>query len=485
MANAALPTLLAGFVGTRLPSWVQGRLKHGMGGVLIFPENIQSPGQLQELSDAIYAANPHAVIAIDEEGGDVTRLYAREGSPFAGNAVLGRLDDVALTQRVGEHIGWELRRAGIGLVFGPVADVNSNPNNPIIGVRSFGADATKVSAHVEAWIRGAQSTGIAACAKHYPGHGDTAVDSHVARPSISASAAQLRARDLVPFTAAIDAGVATVMASHLLVSAFDSTNPASFSPVILGDLLRTELGFGGVIVSDALDMTSASGELGMPEAATRALAAGCDLLCLGPYNTDAQIDDILLHIDDAIKGGLLDHKRVEDASIRVAQLGSTLQDARANRPVPDSFTPGTVDGLDSATVATAFHISTAGQAFIDRHESDDDAHKRLLWVRLAPRATVTVGGSAWGPFDTVAPYATLGASHNPDIQFPPGARVVVVGKDNHLYPWAVAAIETIRSNASDILVVDMGWPAEHFAGVDIATFGSSRLVGKALVLAIG
>src|SRR5690554_1985066 len=283
---SALATLMPGFEGTDLPNWVERRLREGMGGVCLFATNVESPAQLARLTEAIRAANPNAVISIDEEGGDVSRLYQREGSPFPGNAVLGRLDDTDLTYAVGEQVGRELRAVGVNLTLAPDVDINSNAANPVIGVRSFGATPDLVARHGVAWTRGVQSMAVAANAKHFPGHGDTAQDSHVARPTVDASLETLRTRELAPFVAAVSGGVQTIMTSHIMVPALDPDNVATFSKATLTDLLRGEYGFEGVIVSDALDMAGASGEIGIPAAAARALAAGCDLLCIGTANTD-------------------------------------------------------------------------------------------------------------------------------------------------------------------------------------------------------
>ncbi len=287
-----LPTLLPGFAGTTLPDWLAARLRAGLGGVCLFASNLESLDQLRTLTDAIYAENPQALIAIDEEGGDVTRLFAREGSPSPGNAVLGRLDDLDTTAYAAREIGLLLRQTGVNVNFAPSVDINSNPDNPVIGVRSFGDTAEGVARHGAAWIRGLQSTGVAATAKHFPGHGDTALDSHLALPVIDRSPAELRERELVPFAAAIEAGVRVVMTSHILLPQLDPDQPATMSRAILGDLLRTELGFAGVIVSDALDMAGAHTRGGLGETAARALAAGCDLLCLGTNNTDADLSAI-------------------------------------------------------------------------------------------------------------------------------------------------------------------------------------------------
>ena len=186
--------LLPGFTGTTLPAWLDRRLRDGLGGVCLFGMNIVSLEQLAELCSAIYAANPTAIIAIDEEGGDVSRLYQAQGSPFPGNAVLGRLDDAELTSRVGAQVGWELRQAGIGLTLAPDADVNSNPLNPVIGVRSFGADPADVARHVAAWTRGIEATGVASCCSVKPA--STKVTASTAR-AIRAAAATSKATSKV------------------------------------------------------------------------------------------------------------------------------------------------------------------------------------------------------------------------------------------------------------------------------------------------
>ena len=208
------------------------------GGRRLFGENVGTPDELRALTAAIRGARADAVIAIDEEGGDVTRLHVRDGSPEPGNAVLGRLDDLAATEASAQRIGLALAAAGCTLDFAPSADVNVNPDNPVIGTRSFGDDAAAAARHTAAWVRGLQSTGIAACAKHFPGHGDTAVDSHRGLPVVDVPPATLEARELLPFVAAIEAGVATIMTSHIVLPALDPAAPATMSRAILTDLLR-------------------------------------------------------------------------------------------------------------------------------------------------------------------------------------------------------------------------------------------------------
>lgn len=477
----ALRTLMPGFVGLELPEWVARRLREGMGGVCLFVDNVDNPAQLRALTDAIYEANPHAIVSIDEEGGDVSRLYQQTGSPFPGNAVLGRLADADTSFRVGEQVGWELRRVGVSLTLAPDVDVNSNPDNPVIGVRSFGSDPHQVGVHGAAWTRGVQSTGVAANAKHFPGHGDTAQDSHVDLPSIDADPATLRARELPPFAAAIEAGVETIMSSHIMVPSLDPHVPATFSKPILQDLLRGDMGFDGVIVSDALDMKGASGEVGIARAAALALDGGCDLLCIGTKNTDEQMGQIAAAIDAAVASGELSHERLADAARRVERLGEALAQRRVELAVPAGLELGTVPGLTSAVVAGAFALSDTARALMDDS-------RPVSWLQLQPAANIAVGPAPWGPFATgrVEASATGGPEDALTLadRVPEGTLPIVVGKDNHRHAWARDAIDALRTRG-DVLVIDMGWPDESLDYADIATFGASRLVGDALLDLIG
>ena len=233
----AAACLLPSFPGDEVPDWVLRLLERGLGGITLFAYNVRDPDQLASLTARLREAGD-SLLAIDEEGGDVTRLEASTGSSFPGNLALGVVDDTSLTSEVAAAIAGRLARCGVNLNLAPVADVNTNPDNPVIGVRSFGADPELVSRHVAAFVEGTQRQGVAACAKHFPGHGDTAVDSHVGLPVV---AGELEAA-LLPFRAAIAAGVQAVMTAHLVVPALDE-GPATLSRRILTQLLREELGF--------------------------------------------------------------------------------------------------------------------------------------------------------------------------------------------------------------------------------------------------
>jgi len=456
--TAAAQTLLPGFVGTTLPDWLAARLRDGLAGVCIFGGNIESREQLRALTDAIRQANPHSLIAIDEEGGDVTRLYYAQGAPYPGNALLGRIDDLELTERTGREVGRELREVGVNLDFGPDVDINSNPSNPVIGVRSFGTEAAHVARHSSAWVRGLESTGVAAAAKHFPGHGDTADDSHLALPVVDLPLETLRERELVPFAAAIAAGTRSIMTSHILLPQLDAANPATFSPRILQQLLREELGFEGVIVSDALDMVGASGEIGIPAAAVRAIAAGCDLLCIGTENTDEQLGQIEQALLDAVADGSLPEARLQDAARRTSSLGRALYGA-----AEVTFTGSTAEPeFDLATTAEAFDVAPSVVV-----------HAQRTVVAIDTVANIAVGTAPWGP--AVDARMTKGDAL-PVVH----GQLVLVAKDNHRRDWVRDIIDAARRDHPGTIVVDMGWPSDDRTYADVATFGASRHVGQAL-----
>jgi beta-N-acetylhexosaminidase len=476
VSRSVLTTLLPGFAGTVLPVWLRDRLRAGLGGVCLYAHNISSPEQLRDLTDTIMAENPYAIIAVDEEGGDVTRLFAATGSPFPGNAVLGRLDDLDITYETAAAVGWSLRRAGCTVNFAPCVDVNSRSDNPVIGVRSFGSDAGRVARHGRAWVTGLQSTGVAATAKHFPGHGDTAQDSHVSLPVVNLSLDGLRSRELPPFAAAIEAGCRVVMTSHILLPRLDRKNPATMSRIVLQDLLRGELGFSGVIVSDALDMAGASGSLGMAGAAVAALQAGCDLLCLGTENIDAQIAEIERAVSSAIAEGTLASNTVWKAMSRVRGLAEDLEAARQAAPHPPDFTPGRPKG--EAELIQTLDVQPEASDWRSRAA-------RQYTVALEADPNVAVGTTPWGPFAVAAFTAQAVYVITPERSALPPSRpgqpVLVVGRDIHRHRFAREAVDQLRSRHVDVLVVDMGWPSADRRYADVATFGASRLMGAVLL----
>ncbi|MCU1582258.1 MAG: beta-N-acetylhexosaminidase [Microbacteriaceae bacterium] len=468
LRELAAGVLLPGFVGTTLPQWLAERLRNGLAGVCLFGVNIVSRSQLRALTDEIREANPNALIAIDEEGGDVTRLYQSNSSPYPGNALLGRIDDVTQTEFIAGIVGWELRLAGCNIDFAPDVDINSNSDNPVIGVRSFGADPAVVARHAAAWVRGLESTGTAASAKHFPGHGDTAQDSHLALPVVDLPLAELRRRELLPFVAAIAAGARTIMTSHILLPQVDPFAPATFSRIILQDLLRRELGFDGVIVTDALDMIGASGSIGIPEAAVRAVAAGCDLLCIGTENTDEQLGQIEAALVSAVEEGRIEREVLRVASARTLALGRELRADAERIPIPEYVTADDEPVFDDAATRAAFD-SRPGLV----------VEKERRFVAIETVANIAVGQSPWGP--AAAGADVLEVREGQQVELPAGAQIVIVGKDNHRRAWTRDLIDSVRQSHPSTLVVDMGWPSDDRAYADVATFGASRHVGRALL----
>jgi beta-N-acetylhexosaminidase len=330
----AAAVLQPGFVNDdsgRVPDWVRRALtEDGLGGVAYYGRNIAAtPERTGELSAALRAENPHVLVAVDEEGGDVTRLDVATGSAFPGNYALGHVDDPDLTETVARQIGRSLWRAGINLNYAPDADLNTNPDNPVIGTRSFGSDPGVAARHVAAYVRGLQGAGVAGCAKHFPGHGDTAVDSHHGLPLVQHSDEEW-AKHLAPFRAAIEAGVKSVMTAHILAPRYDAEFPSTMSRKVLVDLLRGELGFTGLVVTDGIEMAAIADTFGIAEGTVLALAAGVDAVCVGGGLRD-ECDYLMLRdaLVDAVRDGRLPAERLHDAATRVRELGAWAAAQRA------------------------------------------------------------------------------------------------------------------------------------------------------------
>jgi beta-N-acetylhexosaminidase len=298
-----------------------------LGGVILFARNVEAPEQVLELSvdAAALGRDTPAWVSVDQEGGRVARLRApfTEWPPMA---TLGRAGSADLAARFARALAAELRAVGITLDYAPVLDVHTNPTNPVIGDRALSEDAQVAGELGAAVVRGLQAAGIAACGKHFPGHGDTAVDSHVALPLVEHAPDRLRAVEFAPFRAAIAAEVACVMTAHVLVPSIDEAWPATLSAPMLA-LLRDELGFGGIVVSDDLEMQAVRARWTPAESAVHAIAAGCDsvLVCGGDLDAQAAALEALVK---AVEQGTLPLSRVDDALARVARVKARFLPAR-------------------------------------------------------------------------------------------------------------------------------------------------------------
>ncbi|MGV9554482.1 glycoside hydrolase family 3 protein [Streptomyces sp. NPDC003522] len=479
LTRDALTVLQPGFAGTSAPDWLLRRLGEGLAAVGLFGRNIASPEQLAALTSQLRAERDDVLVAIDEEGGDVTRLEVRTGSSFPGNHALGAVDDVELTREVAFELGRRLAACGVDLNWAPSADVNSNPDNPVIGVRSFGADPGLVARHTAAYVTGLQAAGVAACTKHFPGHGDTAVDSHLALPRIDADPAVLAERELAPFRAAVAAGSRAVMSAHILVPALDPDHPATLSRRILTDLLRGELGYDGLIVTDGMEMRAIAGTYGIERGSVLAVAAGADAICVGGGLAD---DETVRRLRDAlvaaVRTGDLPEERLADAARRVRALARWTASAAASRSAGRTGAHPDI-GLVAARRALR---RTAAAPFAPLTDAPYVA-------ALTPVANIAVGDETpWGvaaelarllPGTGTGSFAGEDAGHAALVAAGE-RRIVAVVRDEHRHPWMTAALDTLLTARPDTIVVEMGVPRAPARGaLHLATHGAARVCGRA------
>jgi beta-N-acetylhexosaminidase len=314
-------TLIAGFDGTDLPIELKSLAgEFGLGGIILFARNIVEPEQVAEIAAEAASLVPDLPlwVSVDQEGGRVARLKApyTEWPPMA---TLGRSGDVALAERFARALAAELLATGVSLDYAPVLDIHTNPKNPVIGDRALADRADRVAAIGAAIVRAFQDEGLAACGKHFPGHGDTATDSHLELPLVEHPPERLQDVEFAPFRAAIAADVATIMTAHVHVPSLDEGRPATLSKRIVTTLLREALGFEGVIISDDLEMKAIAAAYAVPSAAVMAIDAGCDalLICSGDYQTQGAALEALIH---AVEDGRLPASRVDDALKRQTRV---------------------------------------------------------------------------------------------------------------------------------------------------------------------
>jgi beta-N-acetylhexosaminidase len=318
--SAAAELVTAGFEGRTAAEAPLAELTAlAPGAIVLFARNVGRPDELRELVAALRATQPlPPLIAIDQEGGRVARITDGVAALPPAMAV-GAAGDVDACARIGRLVGRDLARLGISVDYAPVGDCAVDPENTVIGSRAYGGDPERVASYAGAFARGLTSGGVAAAIKHFPGHGATAVDSHLALPHVVADEALLRARDLVPFAAAIAAGVVPiVMTAHVVVDALDAERPATLSPRILTGLLREELGFRGVIATDCLQMEAIARAPGTVAAGVAALAAGADLLTVS--HSLALAREVAAAVAAAADEGRLASARVGEARSRVRAL---------------------------------------------------------------------------------------------------------------------------------------------------------------------
>ena len=327
--------LIGSLPGTTIPAELRSLAKEfDLGGVILFGRNIEAPEQVAELSadsEALGRTMP-AWVSVDQEGGRVARLK----EPFTKwppMATLGRAgkQSEALAERFAKALAEELCAVGITLDYAPVLDIHTNPKNPVIGDRALAERAEDVAKLGRVIIRGLQDAGLAACGKHFPGHGDTSTDSHFELPLVEHPPERLRAIEFEPFRAAIAEQVAFIMTAHVLVPALDELRPATLSPNVVQRFLRDELKFDGVILSDDLEMKAVSAQFDVPDAAVQAIQAGCDAVLVCQGNVDLQ-GRTLEALVKAVETGVIPAKRFDDAFMRLKRTKQRF--LTANRPGP-------------------------------------------------------------------------------------------------------------------------------------------------------
>jgi beta-N-acetylhexosaminidase len=305
------------FPGTVLDQATAGFIReNGIRGVCLFRGNMTDPVQLAKLTaDLRDAMGPNALIAIDQEGGAVVRSTWVPAPPAAMG--LGAADDADLALRTGAAVARAVKSLGFNWNFAPVLDLNNNPNNPVIAERSFGAEPKRAVELAMAWMAGSHGEGVACCVKHFPGHGDTHVDSHRDLPTVDKALPELDALELAPFRAAAPVAPA-MMTAHIVYPAIDPDNPATMSPAILDGILRKQWNYKGIIITDGMDMHAIAGRYGAGNAAVRALLAGADMvMALGTTETQNETLDA---IAAALADGSLSHAAVEERLARLNAL---------------------------------------------------------------------------------------------------------------------------------------------------------------------
>lgn len=324
-----------GFPGTRVPGWLAELLAAGRcGGIVLFGRNVENPRQLWEIAReacSSYAGPSTLPVAVDQEGGRVARLREPHFTAFPPARTMAGASD--RLEAAGRAMGEEMATCGINLDFAPVMDVQAGMDG-VIGDRAFGGDPDTVTRCALAWLKGLESSGVAGCAKHFPGHGDSSCDSHVDLPLADGDIARIRQHHVPPFTAALDSGVRAVMVAHLLVPDTDPDRPSSLSPAMVEGILRAEAGFEGVVLTDDLEMGAVTRRWPVGEAAVMAVEAGCDaLLVCESRDLQEEASESLAREAETSPAF---RARVARSVARLEALSLSL------RPPPSTFEPGTL-----------------------------------------------------------------------------------------------------------------------------------------------
>ena len=460
-----LSTFSPGFGGAVVPEWIKPWLENGLGSVTLFASNTPNFETASNLISEIRSYNPNVLIAIDEEGGDVTRLFVREGSRYPTPALLGQCDDEDLTFRSYSSMGAILKSLGVDITYAPVADVVAYENNPIVGVRSFGMSSDVVNRHVLRAVQGLQSSGVSACVKHFPGHGAVLEDSHHDLPRIKLSKNDYERVHIEPFKNAIASGVSAVMIGHLIAECLDPNLPASLSSKILRDYLRSELGFKGLIVTDALDMGAIGGPTKIHESALNALTAGADLLCFSGMGDQSQfVVNSFEWIQSAFNRGEISEDSFIESSQRIGEIRvKNLESTKVEQ------------NIDYKELISGFEV-------LGDVELSSSA---INLVEIGTKPTIAAGDVSWGIHRELRSVGITCEIHASDAENLASKKLVVAFRDAYRDGPLLATLNRLNQRFPDAIFIDMGWPTREFEPKNlIRAYGSSAIVSQAVAARI-
>lgn len=454
--KSALKLFSPGFGGTKVPEWLKKFLDNGLGGVTLFGSNTPDLETANNLVAQLRFYNPDLIVSIDEEGGDVTRLFAKEGSPIPSAALLGKINDVEFTEKCFLNLGNVLKNLDIDLTFAPVADVVSSPKNPILGVRSFGTDSDLVCKHISAAVTGLKKAKVSSSLKHFPGHGGAIEDSHHSLPKVAGSYEMLEQIHLKPFLSGIIAGADSIMVGHLIIESLDAHNAASQSKIIMNELLRKKINYQGVIITDALDMGALGGPANIANSAVNAISAGADFLC---FSGLSEQEEFVLNstklVVKAISTGAIDESKVADSAIRNARL----------RKKSDQEIQSNSINLNELLVGFEIH----GNPKINTQS--------IKYSQLNGEPTIAAGYINWGIKKALV---SKNLSVNVVDDFMDAE--ILVFRDAWRDSKMFSQIMRIRDFNPDCIFIDMGWPTLEFNAKNlIRTFGVSAITSDAVV----
>lgn len=454
-----------GFGGTVVPDWLKHWLSEGLGGVTLFSSNCPSLEETAKLIEKIRSYSPDVIISIDEEGGDVTRLFVREGSPFPTPAMLGLCNDLDLTESSYFELGKILRQIGVDLNFAPVADVSTNRENPIVGVRAFSDDFAKTSKHLSRAVIGLQKAGVGACIKHFPGHGGVMEDSHHDLPKLLGTLEELESTHLLPFLESIKINVDSIMVGHILTPALDGKFPASLSRKVVTGYLKEQLSYKGIVTTDALDMGALGGPKKIAHSALSAITAGADLLCFsGLFDQSEFVSSSLELISRAIESKDLD-------AIAISGNANRLRAWQPPKPKGSS--------VQNQLPVDKFANSLEVNGDVKIHA------KNIHLVELSADPTIAAGYVAWGMRKALNNHGKAVKSESSDALHKVGTedQLVVAFRDAFRDRKILSTLEKIKTNNPDTIFIDMGWPTNAFKPKNIIrTYGSSALASEAAAI---